>query len=54
LPAKAACRVLGLPSGQCRLPLGAAPAVLEEMARTVLTNLGRDVRAVSGTGGPIA
>jgi 4-hydroxy-tetrahydrodipicolinate synthase len=54
LPAKAACRVLGLPSGQCRLPLGAAPAVLEEMARTVLTNLGRDVHAVSGTGGPIA
>ena len=25
LPAKAACRVLGLPAGQCRLPLGAAP-----------------------------
>ncbi len=56
LPAKAACRVLGLPAGQCRLPLGAAPPELEERARTVLANLGRDVHAVSGArpGGPLA
>jgi 4-hydroxy-tetrahydrodipicolinate synthase len=39
LPAKAACRVLGLPVGQCRLPLGPAPLELEERARTVIANL---------------
>lgn len=50
LPAKAACRALGLPSGQCRLPLGVAPAALDERAREVLTGLGRSV--VSG--GPLA
>jgi 4-hydroxy-tetrahydrodipicolinate synthase len=56
LPAKAACRVLGLPAGQCRLPLGAGPPELEERAHTVLANLGRDVNAVSGArpGGPLA
>jgi len=56
LPAKAACRVLGLPAGQCRLPLGGAPPELEERARTVLENLGRDVHAVAGAGagGPLA
>ncbi len=56
LPAKAACRVLGLPAGQCRLPLGTAPPELEHRARTVLANLGRDVRAVAGAraGGPLA
>ncbi len=48
LPAKAACRALGLPSGQCRLPLGAAPVDLDERARTVIRNLGRDVHAVAG------
>ena len=47
LPAKAACRVLGLPAGQCRLPLGSAPPELEDRARTVLGNLGRDVPAVA-------
>jgi 4-hydroxy-tetrahydrodipicolinate synthase len=50
LPAKAACRALGLPAGQCRLPLGAAPPELDERARTVLSNLGRDVGAVAGAG----
>jgi 4-hydroxy-tetrahydrodipicolinate synthase len=56
LPAKAACRVLGLPAGQCRLPLGAAPPELEERARAVLRNLGRDVHAVvrARAGGPLA
>lgn len=56
LPAKAACRVMGLPAGQCRLPLGAAPAELEQQARAVLGNLGRDVHHAgvgAGAGGPI-
>jgi 4-hydroxy-tetrahydrodipicolinate synthase len=56
LPAKAACRVLGLPVGQCRLPLGPAPVELEQRARTVIANLGRDVHAVAGAraGGSLA
>jgi len=56
LPAKAACRVLGLPAGQCRPPLGPAPAELEDRARAVLAHLGREVRAPAGasTGGPLA
>ena len=40
LPAKAACRVLGLPVGQCRPPMGAAPPELDGEARRVLTHLG--------------
>lgn len=40
LPAKAACRALGLAVGQCRLPLGPAPAELDEAARGVLARLG--------------
>jgi 4-hydroxy-tetrahydrodipicolinate synthase len=40
IPTKAVLRVLGLPSGQCRLPLGPAPAGLEDQARSVLANLG--------------
>ena len=40
LPAKAMCRVLGLPAGQCRLPMGPAPAGLEDRARAVLAGLG--------------
>ena len=56
LPAKAACRALGLPAGQCRLPLGAAPPELDERARTVVSNLGREVHAVAGAraGGSLA
>ena len=56
LPAKAACRVLGLPAGQCRLPLGPAPIELDEQARDVIVNLGRDVHAVAGAraGGSLA
>jgi len=52
LPAKAACRALGLPAGQCRLPLGPAPAALEARARAVIRALGRyDVPGDSG--GPV-
>jgi 4-hydroxy-tetrahydrodipicolinate synthase len=40
LPAKAACRALGLAVGQCRDPLGPAPAELDEGARRVLEGLG--------------
>jgi 4-hydroxy-tetrahydrodipicolinate synthase len=40
---KAALRVLGLPVGECRLPLGPAPAGTEDRAREVLRRLGRDV-----------
>jgi 4-hydroxy-tetrahydrodipicolinate synthase len=56
LPAKAACRVLGLAVGQCRLPLGPAPIELDERARNVIANLGRDVHAVAAAraGGSLA
>lgn len=37
---KTAMRVLGLPSGPCRLPIGPEPDGLEDEARTVLANLG--------------
>lgn len=40
LPAKAMMRAIGQPAGQCRLPMGPAPAGLEERAREVLANLG--------------
>lgn len=40
LPAKAACRALGLRVGQCRLPLGEAPPELEGEALRILTRLG--------------
>jgi 4-hydroxy-tetrahydrodipicolinate synthase len=39
LPAKAACRALGLRVGQCRLPLGEAPPELEGEALRILTRL---------------
>ncbi len=35
MPAKAVCRALGLPAGQCRLPIGEAPAELDELAAQV-------------------
>lgn len=40
LPAKAVLRVLGLPAGECRLPMGNAPDWLEPKARSMLVNLG--------------
>jgi 4-hydroxy-tetrahydrodipicolinate synthase len=39
IPSKAMLRTLGLPAGQCRLPLGDAPAGLEDRARAVMANL---------------
>jgi 4-hydroxy-tetrahydrodipicolinate synthase len=39
IPTKAMLRVLGLPAGQCRLPLGPSPEGLEDRARVVLSRL---------------
>lgn len=39
LPVKAMLRVLGLPAGQCRLPLGTAPDGLEDRAKSVIAAL---------------
>jgi 4-hydroxy-tetrahydrodipicolinate synthase len=39
VPAKAMLRTLGLPAGQCRLPLGMAPEGLEDAAREVFSHL---------------
>ncbi len=39
IPTKAMLRVLGLPVGQCRMPLGPAPDWVEAAARTVLDGL---------------
>jgi 4-hydroxy-tetrahydrodipicolinate synthase len=41
IPTKTMLRVLGLPGGACRLPMGPEPAGLENLARKVLSNLGR-------------
>jgi 4-hydroxy-tetrahydrodipicolinate synthase len=40
MPTKAMLRVLDLPAGQCRLPIGPAPDGLEDRARDVLEGLG--------------
>ncbi|HLI01081.1 MAG TPA: 4-hydroxy-tetrahydrodipicolinate synthase [Acidimicrobiales bacterium] len=45
VPTKAVLRVLGLPGGPCRLPMGPEPAGLEAEARRVLAGLGRDAVA---------
>lgn len=42
IPTKAVLRVLGLPAGQCRLPIGPAPEGLEDEARRILKDLGAD------------
>ncbi len=42
MPAKAMCRVMGLPVGHCRPPLMPEPAGLEERARAVLGRLRGD------------
>jgi 4-hydroxy-tetrahydrodipicolinate synthase len=39
VPAKAMMRTLGLPVGECRLPMGPAPAGLEDRAREVYAAL---------------
>ena len=41
IPTKALLRVLGFPVGEARLPMGPAPAGLEDRAREVLDNLDR-------------
>lgn len=41
IPSKTMLRLLGLPGGQCRLPMGPEPAGLEDLCRKVLSNLGR-------------
>src|SRR4051794_22961563 len=43
IPTKALLRVMGLPAGQCRLPMGRAPDGLEDRAREVLKNLGMTI-----------
>jgi 4-hydroxy-tetrahydrodipicolinate synthase len=40
IPVKAVLRALGLPAGQCRLPLGPAPAGLDERAAALVASLG--------------
>lgn len=47
IPAKAMMRSMGLPAGQCRLPVGPAPDGLEDEARQVYARL----RAGAGTVG---
>lgn len=39
LPAKAVCRALGLPAGQCRLPMGAATSELDQLARDLVSGI---------------
>lgn len=39
IPVKAMLRVMGLPAGECRLPLGPAPDGLEDRAKAVLGEL---------------
>lgn len=41
VPTKCLLRVLGLPSGPCRLPMGPEPDWLEDEARTLLRSLGK-------------
>ncbi len=50
IPLKAMLRVLGLPAGECRLPMGRAPSFVEERAKSVLAELDawRQARAVRG------
>lgn len=41
IPTKTMMRLLDLPGGECRLPMGPEPAGLEDLCRKVLSNLGR-------------
>ena len=47
MPAKAACRVLGLPAGQCRLPNEVAPGSLDDQARRVVERVGHATSGAS-------
>jgi len=52
VPTKAMLRSMGLPAGECRLPLGPTPAGLEEKAAGVLSRLGVPVPSTAaGAGG---
>jgi len=46
VPAKAACRALGLAVGQCRLPNAPAPTSLDDQARRIIGGLGHVERQV--------
>jgi 4-hydroxy-tetrahydrodipicolinate synthase len=46
VPAKAACRALGLAVGQCRLPNAPAPTSLDDQARQIIGGLGHVERQV--------
>jgi 4-hydroxy-tetrahydrodipicolinate synthase len=39
VPTKAMMRALGLPAGECRLPMGPTPDGLDDQARRVWSNL---------------
>ena len=45
IPTKAMLKVLGLPGGDCRPPMGPEPADLQDRARAVLAGLGRPILA---------
>jgi 4-hydroxy-tetrahydrodipicolinate synthase len=45
VPAKAACRALGLAVGQCRLPNAAAPDSLDDQARSVIAGIAASSQA---------
>lgn len=53
LPAKAMCRALGLPAGQCRLPMGPAPDGLDERARLLVEHLGLVPSTGAHAAGPL-
>jgi 4-hydroxy-tetrahydrodipicolinate synthase len=40
-PSKCVMRILGLPAGPCRLPMGPEPDGLEDEARALLVGLGK-------------
>lgn len=48
IPVKAMLHVLGLPGGECRLPLGPPPPGLIDDARSVLRSLGEDAPRAIG------
>jgi 4-hydroxy-tetrahydrodipicolinate synthase len=50
LPAKAMLRALGLPVGQCRLPMGAAPPELDTQAQKILAAVGPPAVTVAPLG----
>ena len=41
IPTKAMMKVLGLPGGDCRPPMGPEPDDLQDLARRILVGLGR-------------